>query len=97
MALFSFLNTAKWNKEPAQIELATMLGYAAQSAVRGEATGQKEAEIIKFLVRSGWRKNEASDRLIHACSMVKRAGSPAVYAEGKRIAEALYQSLRASW
>jgi hypothetical protein len=97
MGLFSIFKTKNWNNEPAQIQLATMLGYAGQAAVRGESTFAKEAEIIKFLAHSGWKKGEAGDRIVHACSMVKIAGSPKVYEQAKRIGESLYHSLHTSW
>jgi len=99
MALFSFFKTKQWNKDPQQHQLATLLGEAAVFAVRSDDAQRykKEAEIIKFLSRNGWRKGEAGDRIVHACSMVKIAGSPKVYQEAKNIGEALYISLGKAW
>jgi hypothetical protein len=99
MGLFSFLKTKQWNAEPAQQQLATLLGEAAVAAVRGDNALEykKEAEVLKFLAYSGWKKGEAGDRIVHACSMVKIAGTPEVYQQAKRIGEGLYVSLGKAW
>jgi hypothetical protein len=94
MALFSFFKTARWNNDPMQRQLAQLLGEAAVFAVRGDIVqqGNKQGELVTLLANSGWGESEKRDRIVHACSMVKLAGSRRVYGETKDIAKDFYMN-----
>jgi hypothetical protein len=95
--MFDFLKVAKWNNEPDQKKLATMLWEAATYEVSGGAQGTclNIHEWANFTRACGWSDKEASNRFIHAVTMIKPMADARTYERAKRMAHNLYQAWRA--
>lgn len=94
-ALFS---TNKWNNETGQHELVALILEAAIDAAE-KSKPMAFVSIHKvFDIRNkyGWSYREASDRCVHAVSMIKPAVEDDVYRLAKQAAQDLYVSLRAA-
>jgi hypothetical protein len=95
--MFDFLKTAKWNNGPNQKKLATMLWEAATYEVTRGTQG-KSLNIHEWAVftrNCGWSDKEASNRFIHAVTMIGPMADAKTYATAKEMAKNLYQAWRA--
>lgn len=94
--MFGFLfKTSKWNREPAQRELATLILNAAVENADNKLISVNIRDVFKIMNANGWSMKETSDRCVHAVSMIKTMAPPNVYMAAKREGQALYQALRA--
>ena len=95
--MFGLFNTLKWNNEPNQQKLALMLLEGAKYDVSRGSSGKfmNIREMIAFTQSCGWNDKEASNRFIHAVSMLKPMVDPATYRAAKEIGQNLYNSYRA--
>jgi hypothetical protein len=95
--MFDFLKTAKWNNEPNQKKLATMLWEAATYEVTRGAQGKSLniPEWAAFTRNCGWSDREASNRFIHAVTMIKPMVDARTYEAAKQMAHNLYEAWRA--
>jgi hypothetical protein len=95
--MFDFLKTAKWNNEPNQKKLAAMLWEAATYEVTRGAQGKSLniPEWAVFTRNCGWSDKEASNRFIHAVTMIKPMADARTYEAAKQMAHNLYQAWRA--
>jgi hypothetical protein len=95
--MFGLFNTLKWNNDPNQQKLALMLLEGAKyDASRGSSgTFLNIREMITFTNNCGWSDKEASNRFIHAVSILKPLVDPAIYKAAKDIGQNLYNSYRA--
>jgi hypothetical protein len=95
--MFAIFKTSKWNREPEQKKLAAMLmeagAYEATGGIRG--THLDIREVIAFTTACGWRDKEASDRFVHAVSMIRPIADIETYEAARTIAHNLYQAYRA--
>lgn len=93
--MFGFLfKTSKWNREPAQQELATLILDAAVENVNTGLIGVNIRDVFEIKNANGWSMYETSDRCVHAVSMIKTMAPHEVYLAAKREGQALYQALR---
>ena len=95
--MFNIFKTAKWNNEPNQKRLAQILLSAATYEVtRGEQGESLNIPALAQFTRScGWTDKEASDRFIHAISMMKAMADARTFEAAKQMGLRLYQAWRA--
>jgi hypothetical protein len=96
--MFALFKTAKWNRDPNQKKLAEMLLAGAKFVTSSGGEGKRLdiREMMAFTSDCGWRSKEASDRFVHAVSMIKPIASVETYGAAKEIALNLYNAYRAT-
>jgi len=95
--MFNIFKTAKWNSEPNQKRLAAIIQSAATYNLTRGAQGQRlDIHTLAAYTRDcGWSDKEASDRFIHAVSMMKPMVDAATYEAAKEMSLHLYKAWRA--
>ena len=95
--MFDFLKVAKWNSDPDQKKLAMMLWEAATYELTNGTQGRSLniPEWAYFTRACVWTDKEASNRFIHAVTMIKPMADPRTYERAKQMAHDLYQAWRA--
>ena len=95
--VFNIFKTAKWNNEPNQKRLAAiLLSAATYEATRGAQGESLNIPALAVFTRNcGWTDKEASDRFIHAISMMKAMADSRTYEAAKEMGLNLYKAWRA--
>lgn len=95
--MFSLFKTLKWNNEPNQQKLVLMILDGAEYDVSRGSSGKfmNIREMITFTQTCGWNDKEASNRFVHAVSMLKPMVDPTTYQAAKEIGKNLYNAYRA--
>lgn len=95
--MFSFLkalsSTAKWNEEPAQQELATLILNAAIKQAETGITSLNLYDVFKLRNSNNWSQKETANRCVHAVSMIRNISAPAVYKAAVKEGEFAYRGL----
>ncbi len=96
IAVFGLFKTAQWNNDPNQKKLAAILLEAATYDTTLGTQGKRLdiRELIAFTDNCGWTDKEASNRFVHAVSMIKPLADQETYLEANEIALGLYNSYR---
>ena len=92
--LSSLFNTAKWNNDPYQKRLASLILDAAIHRASRYTQGQElnVEDVIALAEEAGWRDKEAADRFVHAVSMIRPIADAHTYQAAKDIAMSLYSA-----
>lgn len=95
--MFGLFKTAQWNNEPNQQQLAATILEGALYEITRSSQGKhlNIREMIAFTNACGWSDKEASNRFVHAVSMIKPLADAATYQAAKSIAQNLYNAYRA--
>ncbi|MGY4476970.1 hypothetical protein [Bradyrhizobium sp. USDA 3364] len=95
--MFGLFSALKWNSDPNQQRLALIILDAAKYDVSRGASGKlvNIREMFTFTQGCGWDDKEASNRFIHAVSMLKPMVDPATFKAAKEIGQNLYNAYRA--
>lgn len=95
--MFNIFKTGKWNNEPSQKRLAEILLSAATYEVTRGARGESLniPTLAQFTRSCGWTDKEASDRFVHAISMMKPMADAQTYEAAKQMGLNLYKAWRA--